>query len=121
MNNDKTIAMQLLESKIENIVRTILREKDKDSNTNNNKQHASFGDVDSDYAYKRRYKAVEDYLNKPEVDATQVMAKALGFDPKDDAKRSHMFKKLHKERVPDGSKTYEFDPEEISKIFALIG
>lgn len=111
-NNSK--AMQLLERKIENIVRTILREKAEEAKT-------GFGDVNSNEAYKRRYKAVEDYLNRPEIDATQVMAKALGFDPSDDSKRSHMFKKLHKDKVPDGTETYEFNPEEISKIFALIG
>lgn len=124
MNTDNNNeAIKLLENKIENIVRAILREKaEEDRKTKkSNDEKSGFGDVETDEAYKRRYKAVEDYLNKPEVDATQVMAKALGFDPKDDSARSHMFKKLHKELIPDGSKTYEFNPEEISKIYALIG
>lgn len=119
MNDKKT--MQLLENKIESIVRQILRETSaKESDSSKKDEKTGFGDVDSDEAYKRKYKAVEDYLNSPEVNATQVMAKALGFDPKDDSARSHAFKKLHKDPTPDGGDAYQFNEEEISKIFAIM-
>lgn len=122
MNTPDKKAMQLLERKIETIVRNILREKsndDKESKEDSD-SGAGYGDVESDEAYKRKYKAVENYLNSPEVDATQVMAKALGFDPKDDSARSHAFKKLHKDPTPDGNGVYQFDSEEISKIFSVM-
>ena len=114
---------KLLENKVYTIVKEVLREfySEKESKDNSEpKSRRGNDNVESSNAYKRQYKAVENYLNRPEIDATQVMARGLGFDADDDSERSHAFKKLHKDKTPDGSGTYKFSPEEISKIYSII-
>lgn len=114
MNNNN--AIKLLENIIDSIVKEVLTEK-----ANSDKESKRGDDsVDKSQAYKRQYKAVEAYLNRPEIDATQVMAKALGFNSKDATARSHAFKKLHKEPTQDGTGNYKFEVDEIGKIFSFI-
>ena len=108
---DSNDQIKLLEKVIDLIVRDVLNE-DKSKRGDDN--------VEKSQAYKRQYKAVENYLKKPEVNATQVMAQALGFDANDDAARSHAFKKLHKEPTQDGTGVYKFEPDEITKIFSFM-
>ena len=107
MNTNKDNMLKLLENRIEKIVRDVLNEtkKDKDKNT-----------VEKSKSFTRQYKTIQQQLMRPEVDATQIMAKALDFDPKDDTARSHAFKKLHREETPDGKSRYEFDESEIGRI-----
>lgn len=113
---DNNNAIKLLENVIDSIVREVLAEK-----ANSNKESKRGDDnVEKSQAYKRQYKAVEDYLNRPEIDATQVMAKALGFKADDATARSHAFKKLHKEPTQDGTGNYEFDVNEIGGIYSFI-
>lgn len=121
MDTNRDNTMQLLESKIESIVREVLSEKKNFFKHKKIKPKQTADDkIKSNDAYKRQYKAIEAYLDRPEVDATQVLAKALGFDANDDSARSHAFKKLHKEETPDGTKKYKFSPEEVGKIFSEI-
>jgi hypothetical protein len=103
--------IKLLESKIDSLVRKIMTEDNTRRGSDN---------VVASQDYKRQYKAIEKYLDQPDVDATQVMAKALGFDPDDDAERSHAFKKLHRDPTADGTGRYKFDSSEIGKIFSQI-
>lgn len=112
MSTDRDKMIKLLESKIENIVRAYLRENDSiDSRRGPDT-------VGKENSFKRQYKAIQKALSDKKVDATGVMSSALGIDlTKDDAARSHAFKKLHKEKTPDGTGNYEFDQDEVAKIF----
>lgn len=151
MDTNKDKALQLLESKIESLVRAALNERgeaaQKTKNSNVSDMHrdrnhqlnndylsqrkksiskdriaSKRGDdtVQSSDTYKKQYKAIEKALNDSKVDATGVMAIALGFDPKDDSARSHAFKKLHKEKTQDGTGNYSFDQDEVAKIFNAL-
>lgn len=109
-----TQEMQLLESKIKAIVENILTEKKK------KKKKKKVDTVDKNKSYKRLYKAIEKSLDEPQVNATQILSKALGFDASDDSERSKAFKKLHKKPTPDKSSNYEFDSKEVVKIAAEL-
>lgn len=74
------------------------------------------GDEEASEDYKRQYKEIEKKLTDPTVNPTQIMAKALGFDPDDDSARSHAFKKLYKDKTPSGDRVYKFSPSEVAKI-----
>jgi len=115
MSTERDKMIKLLESKIEVIVKQILEEKKfrTEASEPDQRRVDTIGKSD---AYKRQYKTVQKELGRPEVDATQIMARALGFDPKDDAARSHAFKKLHRDKTPDGTGNYEFDAGEVGKI-----
>jgi hypothetical protein len=147
MSIERDKMIKLLESKIETIVRNVISEKYGESDvktsnaTQSKRQHMSNnrterhndirqkkvnnkrGDdsVEKSQAYKRQYKAIEKELNKPEIDATSIFTKA-GIIPnnKDDAARSHAFKKLHKDKTPDGTGNYKFDQNEVAKIFNAL-
>jgi hypothetical protein len=110
MEQNKDKAMKLLEQKIQSIVRQALREMGEEA------EKRGPDTVDSSEDFKRKYLDVQRELTRPAIDATQVMSKALGFNAKDDSARSHAFKKLHKEKTPDGSGNYEFTSEELGKI-----
>lgn len=150
MDTNKDKAMQLLESKIESLVRAALNERGELSQKTNAfinaknslnapkhekqnlakstdnfikaKNASKRGDdtVQNSDTYKKQYKAIEKALSDGKVDATGVMASALGFDPKDDSARSHAFKKLHKEKTQDGTGNYSFDQDEVAKIFNAL-
>lgn len=113
-------ARKLLENKIYTIVKEVLREFESIKNEKSVKSKRYDDNEETKRAYKRQYKEVENYLNRPEIDATQVMSKALGFNADDDAARSHAFKKLHRDKTPDKSGVYKFTPDEIIKIHSLI-
>ena len=106
----------LLENKIRSIVRQALREAD-----DKKEKESKLGDdkVSGDKEYKKKYTYIQKHLDDPKVNATQVLAGALGFSPDDDAARSHAFKQLHKERTPDGKNFYQFNSDEVSKIWAF--
>ena len=115
MNIERDKAIKLLESKIDTIVKNILREKEEDAES---KSRRGDDNVDKNDTFKRQYKAIEKSLSDNRVDATGVMSAALGIDlSKDDAARSHAFKKLHKEKTQDGTGNYEFTPTEVASIF----
>lgn len=131
MNKLSQKQLALLEKKIRGVVKrkieeAFLSEKEEDDdNTNANNKPTKYkkvgtdmfvGDEDASEDYKRQYKEIEKKLTDPTVNPTQVMAKALGFDPADDSARSHAFKKLYKEKTPSGDKVYKFSPAEITKI-----
>lgn len=124
MNNKDNI--MLLESTIKQIVSEILTEKKRKKKRKKkvkklDKSKRGEDSVEGSKSYKRQYKAVEDMMDDPRINKTQVMSKALGVDlTDDDAARSHMFKKLHKEKTPDKSGTYEFNDDEISAIFSQL-
>jgi len=116
MNTDRDKLIKLLESKIENVTRNIVKRMLRE----NDEPESKRGDdtIDNSQTYKRQYKAIEKALASGKVDATGVMSAALGIDlTKDDSARSHAFKKLHKEKTPDGSGTYKFDQSEVASIF----
>ena len=114
MNIERDKAIKLLESKIDAIVKNVLREKEDKAV----KSKRGDDNVEKNNAFKRQYKAIEKSLSDKRVDATGVMSAALGIDlSKDDAARSHAFKKLHKEKTQDGTGNYEFNPAEVAKIF----
>ena len=127
MNKISKKQLNLLENKIRGIIRrkineSLLVEDDgddlpdyKDVGTD-----VFVGDEKVDQAYKRQYKEIEKKLTDPTVNPTQIMAKALEFDPDDDSARSHAFKKLYKEKTPSGDKVYKFSPPEVTKIAAEI-
>lgn len=121
MDNNRLI--QLLEAKIENIVRDILNEKKRkpDSHGKSNKKDNPSGTVNKSKSFKRQYKEIQKRLSDKSVNATGVMSKALYGDEnyltKHDAERSHVFKKKNKKTTPDGDNVYEFTPNEIGKIF----
>lgn len=108
-----TQEMQLLESKIKAIVENILTEKKK-------KKKKKTDTVEKSKSYKRLYKAIEKSLDEPQVNATQILSKALGFNASDDSARSKAFKKLHKKPTPDKSSNYEFTSKEVGKIAAEL-
>lgn len=113
MSSEKDKTIRLLESRIENIVRNILREKDEKA-----KSKRGPDTVQSKETFKRQYKAIQKALSDSKVNATGIMSAALRIDlTNDDAARSHAFKRLHKEKTPDGTGNYEFTQEEVSKIF----
>lgn len=124
MSIERDKMIKLLESKIETIVRNVIREKSElihsTDDEKNRAIHSKRGEdnVEKNQSYKRQYKAIEKELGQPEVDATGVFVKA-GVIPsnKDDAARSHAFKKLHKDKTPDGTGNYKFEPDELAKIF----
>lgn len=113
MNTDRDNMLKLLENRIEKIVRDVLNESKEDKD---NKKPKDRNTVEKSKSFTRQYKTIQQQLMRPEVDATQIMAKALNFDPKDDTARSHAFKKLHREETPDGKNRYEFDESEIGRI-----
>lgn len=130
MNTDKD-KMAMLEAKIQAIVENIILEKKLHGKNSNKQKYRPFkgdnssqkrGDdnVESSQAYKRQYKAIEKELDSPGIDATQVMATALNFDPNDASKRSHAFKKLHKDKTPDKTGRYKFSQSEVAKIFSAL-
>lgn len=104
--------LKILEAKITKIVKQVIRETEDMRNDDN---------VELSKSYLKNYKAVQSALTDPKVNATQVMSKALGFDPKDDAKRSHAFKQLHQEKTQDGSGVYKFSDSEINKLAGVLG
>lgn len=110
----KEETLQILESKIAKIVKQVIREKEEESRRNDD-------NVEVSKDYLKKYKAIQNALTDPKVNATQVMSKALKFDPKDDGKRSHAFKQLHQERTPDGSGVYKFSDVEINNLSAVLG
>ena len=117
MDNNRKSNLKLLEKKIEDLVREVLRESEGD------KENIKRGPdtIDNSQAYKRQYKAIQRALTDKKVDATGIMSSALGIDlTKDDSARSHAFKKLHQDKTPDGTGNYKFSPEEIAKIFNSI-
>lgn len=130
MNKLSQKQLALLEKKIRGVVKrkieeAFLSEKEDHDDTNANNKPTKYkkvgtdmfvGDEDASEDYKRQYKEIEKKLTDPTVNPTQVMAKALGFDPDDDSARSHAFKKLYKEKTPSGDKVYKFSPAEITKI-----
>lgn len=105
-----------LELIIESIVRDILSKKTEILESKNSDKDKEKKESD----YKRKYKAIQKALSDPKIDATQVMSKALGFDPSDDVARSHAFKKLHKKSTPDGKSVYQFTHGEVWKIYTQI-
>lgn len=117
MKNYNTL--RLLENKIYSIVKQVIREVEEEKKEEKKTKRHDDNVVSND-SYKRQYREVEEYLDRPEIDATQVMANALGFDPSDDAERSHAFKKLHKEPTPDKTGKYKFSREEVTKIHGEI-
>lgn len=113
MSTERDKAIKLLESKIETIVRNILREKKEEEDSRRGPDT-----VGHQNSFKRQYKAIQKALSNPKVDATGVMSSALGINlTDDDAARSHAFKRLHKDKTPDGTGNYEFDQDEVAKIF----
>ena len=147
MSIERDKMIKLLESKIETIVRNIINERSDNSNVqtksnptsdrrehmaqtraerhNNLRQHGNSkrndDNIENSKSYKRQYKAIENELGQPEIDATGVFVKA-GIIPnnKDASARSHAFKKLHKDKTPDGTGNYKFEPNEVSKIFNVL-
>ncbi len=116
MSIERDKMIKLLESKIENMVKQILDEKKYHAPEKKVLGKKRIDTIEKSDSYKRQYKTIQKELGRPEVDATQIMARALGFDSKDDAARSHAFKKLHRDKTPDGTGNYEFDAGEIGKI-----
>jgi len=110
----KEQTLQLLESKITQIVKQVIREKEEETRRNSD-------NVEVSKDYLKKYKAIQNALTDPKVNATQVMSKALKFDPKDDAKRSHAFKQLHQEKTPDGTGVYKFSDVEINNLSGVLG
>jgi phosphorylcholine metabolism protein LicD len=137
MSIERDKMIKLLESKIETIVRNVINEKRGKSNVKKSKSTKKHNDlkqknkkvnnkigkdtVEKNQTYKRQYKAIEKELNKPEIDATSIFTKA-GIIPnnKDDAARSHAFKKLHKDKTPSGTRNYKFDQSEVARIFNVL-
>lgn len=111
---------KMLESIIENLVRGVISSKNRLNESSSDDDKLGSDKEHGENDYKRKYKAVQKALSDPKIDATQVMSKALGFDPDDDVARSHAFKKLHKKRTPDGKNVYQFSPDDIGKIFTQI-
>lgn len=101
--------IKLLKEQIKSIVNELIESSEKKDD----------GEKKKDDKYQNQYKIVQDMLNKPSVNATQVMSKSLHFKPNDDSKRSYAFKKLHKEKSDNGD-TYEFTSDEIAKIYNEI-
>ena len=120
MERDK--AIKLLESKIEDMVRLIITERNKrkkKSRRRKAKRKEKEDDtVSSNDSYKKQYKEIQKALDDPAVNATGVMSKALGIDlTKDDAARSYAFKKKNRDPNPNGKKRYHFKQSEVTKIF----
>lgn len=112
MDRDRNRLVKILESRIEAMVRNIITENDNDSSKRDDET------IEKSKTYKKQYRAIQNALKSPKIDATGVMSSALGINlTKDDAARSHAFKKLHKEKTPDESGTYKFSDEEIAAIF----
>lgn len=106
-------AIQLLENRIDEMVREIISEKKKKK-----KKTPKKGTVGKKDSFKKQYKEIEKALSSGEINATGVMSKALNVNlTRDDAKRSEAFKKLHKEKTPDGENEYQFTRNEVTKIF----
>lgn len=134
MNRLSQKQLSLLENKIRGIVKRKIKEsalleadgKEEEDDENSSSEYKEIGtdkfvgDEDASEAYKRQYKEIEKKLTDPTVNPTQIMAKALGFDPDDDAARSHAFKKLYKDKTPSGDKVYKFSPAEVTKIVAQL-
>lgn len=134
MNKLSQKQLSLLENKIRMIVKrkineSTLLEADGKEEENDEERHSKYkeigtdrfvGDEDASEAYKRQYKEIEKKLTEPTVNPTQIMAKALEFDPDDDSARSHAFKKLHKEKTPSGDRVYKLSPSEVTKIASVI-
>ena len=127
MNRLSQKQLSLLENKIRGIVKRKIKEstlleiddKEESEDSPEYKEIGSdrfVGDEKASEAYKRQYKEIEKKLTEPTVNPTQIMAKALEFDPDDDSARSHAFKKLYKEKTPSGDKVYKFSPAEVAKI-----
>lgn len=129
MNRLSQKQLSLLENKIRGIVKRKIKEsalleadgkeEDDEKSSSEYKEIGTdkfVGDEDASEAYKRQYKEIEKKLTDPTVNPTQIMAKALGFDPDDDAARSHAFKKLYKDKTPSGDSVYKFSPAEVAKI-----
>ena len=111
-----THEIQLLESKIKTIVENILTEKRKKKK----KKKSEDETVDKSQSFKRLYKTIEKSLDEPEINATQILSKALGFDADNDSARSKAFKKLHKKPTPSKKGNYEFTSKEVGKIAAEL-
>lgn len=119
---ERNKAIELLESKIEDMVRLIITEKNKrkkKSQKRKAKRKKKEDDaVSSNDSYKKQYKEIQKALDDPAVNATGVMSKALGIDlTKDDAARSHAFKKKNQKPIPDGTDVYQFKQSELTSIF----
>ena len=107
-------AIQLLENRIDEMIRGIISEKKKKKK----KKARKNGTVAKKDSFKKQYKEIEKALSSGEVNATGVMSKALNVNlTNDDAKRSEAFKKLHKKKTPDGEGEYQFSRNEVTKIF----
>jgi hypothetical protein len=128
MSTERDRMIKLLESKIESIVRNIITEKNFQEPTKkilDKKQYDNIkrgsDNVEKSQSFKRQYKSIQKALSDKKVDATGVMSAGLGINlTDDDAARSHAFKKLHKEKTPDGTGNYEFTPEEVGGIFNAL-
>lgn len=130
MNRLSQKQLSLLENKIRGIVKRKIKEstlleadgKEEEGGDDDFSKYKEIGtdkfvgDEDASEAYKRQYKEIEKKLTDPTVNPTQIMAKALGFDPDDDSARSHAFKKLYKDKTPSGDRVYKFSPAEVAKI-----
>ena len=107
MTDKNKVAMNLLETRIYNMVKKALTE-------------AEDGDYINSEEGKKQYKAIQTALNDPKVNATQIMAKALGFSPDDDSERSYAFKKLHQEHDEQTGKPCSFNKDQLNKIFGVL-
>ena len=130
MNRLSQRQLNLLENKIRKIVKrkimeSTLLEVDGKEEEGGDEEFSKYkeigtdkfvGDEEASEDYKRQYKEIEKKLTDPTVNPTQIMAKALGFDPDDDSARSHAFKKLYKDKTPSGDRVYKFSPAEVAKI-----
>lgn len=117
---ERNKAIELLESKIEDMVRLIITEKNKrkkKSQKRKAKRKEKEDDtVSSSDSYKKQYKEIQKALDDPAVNATGVMSKALGIDlTKDDAARSHAFKMKNRKPTPSGTSRYEFDQDVVTE------
>jgi len=102
---------QLLEEKINKIIDNYIFEKESKLGIDYEK---------SSKAYKKRYTEIRKKLSEPEINATQVMASALGFSADDDSARSLAFKKLHRKPFPEADGVYLFDEDEVAKIWSKV-
>lgn len=145
---EKDKMIKLLESKIETIIRNVLREKEEDNDMNSRQERYTQNrdqrhqdakqrhsdkaiskrgedNVENSQSFKRQYKAIEKELGADGVSATGVFRKA-GIIPKAtgtkeaDTARGWAFKKLHKNKTPDGTGTYKFDQDEVADIFNAL-
>lgn len=112
---DNTVAMQLLEAKINRLVEQVVNEASK------KKKEKGTDTVDNTKAFTKKYEAIKKALNDPSVNVTQIFVKAgIIKSGGDDAGRSLAFKKLHQEKNQTGDSSYKFDGKQVNRLYAAI-